>query len=592
MPLALLVAFAVSVNLWWIGAHRRGLPLDIDEAGYLQRAVADGDALDRGVSTFVRALRLPDPQAPLLPATAGVLRHLTGAGPYRLLGVAQLFYALALAATYLLARRLAGRRWALLATALVAASPGLLTASRQFGFAVPLTALLTATLATQLYSEEFRSLRLSLLWGALLGLTSLTRTQSLGLLPALLLAALVRLAVGRPGRVQVRNVLLGLGVALACSAWWYSATWRPVLDYLTDYGYGRHSADYGPAQTVWSLQWWTARPRSMLDSVLFAPITLALLVCLVVYVGWVLVPRVLVPRAGGRGRRDGARQRWARLRAWLRTDTASVAVVVAGCYLALSSTRNVGSYFVLPLLPAVVSLVAAGASRRSGLPRRVAAGACAVAAFVSFAGQNGLRIAPDDATVWLATAAVPVYAVHGPPLAYATAYRGDCPAVTLCTRIVPGESAEAQLRRWVAPSTAMAHVLARVATGSGRRPTVFFAVQDPLFNTNTVGLAYQLTYGRRLAVGLLRDPAAAGLSLRDQLDTPSLGRPNLVIVGPASTVAAAQVFSPTTDDAATRAALRADGFRPVDQVGLPDGRTMQVWWHAGRGPRHRGTPLG
>src|SRR5664279_1117534 len=48
VPLVVLIGTAVAVNLWWIDTYRRGLPFDIDEAGYLQRALTDASFLTTG----------------------------------------------------------------------------------------------------------------------------------------------------------------------------------------------------------------------------------------------------------------------------------------------------------------------------------------------------------------------------------------------------------------------------------------------------------------------------------------------------------------------------------------------------------------
>ena len=89
------------MNLWWVAAHRSGLPFDIDEAGYLQRAVRDADALrSGGLPSLWSTYRSPDPQAPLLPMIDGVLRWATGAGTYRMFAVVQGFYVVAVASTY------------------------------------------------------------------------------------------------------------------------------------------------------------------------------------------------------------------------------------------------------------------------------------------------------------------------------------------------------------------------------------------------------------------------------------------------------------------------------------------------------------
>jgi hypothetical protein len=574
--LTALVAATVGVNLAWV-VHRRGLPFDIDEAGYLQRAVSDASALGHGLTGttgLAHTLRSGDPQAPLLPVTAGIVRYVSGTGPYGLLAVPQLFYAAAVVATYLLARRFMHRGWSMLCAALVAAVPGLVLASRQFEFAVALTALFTATLAAQLATGGFRSLPRSLLWGVLLGLTTLTRTESLGLVPAVLLAAAMRLAVTRPGWAPVRNALGGVVVAFICSWWWYSASWHNVLKYLTDYGYGAQAAGYGRAHPPWSPAWWTVRATGLMNGALFAPLTVALIASAVCWC-WRVRHRSATARSAWVGRLSQA----------LGGDAATVGIVVVADYLMLSTTRNAGTYFALPLVPALVVLaVSTAAGAPSRRLRRAAATACLLAAVVSFAGVNAVPGLPTTSSVRLGSAHLVVFDGRQPPTGYTHAFRDGCSAATMCTLGVAGQPADVQLRRWVAPSETVAVSLQTWAAAHGRGPVVLFAVQDPLFNTNTVDLAYAVRYGAPLPTGLLRDPRAAGLSLPAQLDAPALGRPNFVISGTPSAVPAARAFAPDVEDAAVRAAVQADGFGEIGAITLPDGRVMHVWWHPDRGP--------
>src|SRR5664280_830399 len=224
VPLVVLIGTAVAVNLWWIDTYRRGLPFDIDEAGYLQRALTDASFLTTGgLGGFLGHLHNPDPYAPLLPAFAAVVHWMTGVGPIGLIATQQFFYVVLLVATWCIARRLGGRMQALAATAVVAAVPGIFEASRTFEFALVAGSMLTAALATQLWAGRFDRLWPVMAWGVVLGLAALSRTMILGLLPGLLVALGVRLWSVGLNRRRVGNALLGLGVALVVAWGWYSA---------------------------------------------------------------------------------------------------------------------------------------------------------------------------------------------------------------------------------------------------------------------------------------------------------------------------------------------------------------------------------
>lgn len=560
-------------NITWIARHRRGLPFDIDEAGYLQRAFRNSDALHlHGIAGFIRTLRSPDPQAPMLTAVGGLIHAVTGGGPYRLLLVPQLFHLVLLGATYLLARRLVGPAWSLLAVALVGWAPGVISASRQFEFALTLTALITLTLAAQVRTRSFAALPMSVIWGALLGLTTLTRTQSLGLVPGLVLGALLSLFSTRPSGVQLRNAALGLVTAFGCSWWWYSASWHNVLAYLTDYGYGPAAAAYGPSYPLWSPTRWLYRFNGLAQSGLLLPLALAL--CLAV--GIVVVDRLT--------RRERAHYEagWARrVRASFASDHIQLAVFVAWAYLALSSTRNTGSSFVLPLLPAAVVLVIHALARVRPVGRRVGAACCAAAVLIGAASAFGATGVPSYSSISIGRLHIAVTDTRGALQSYTNAFAGGCPSVTMCMPTDPSSSATAQLARWTQPPQLAATQLHDAAAKHDRAPVVFFAVQDPFFNTNTVGLSYQLAYHAQLPIGLLATEAAATVpALVARLKDPRFGRPNLVIAGPASEVASARTWAPQTDQKLVVQALQIVGFSEISQVPLPDGRTMQIWWRS------------
>jgi hypothetical protein len=171
---------------------------------------------------------------------------------------------------------------------------------------------------------------------------------------------------------------------------------------------------------------------------------------------------------------------------------------------------------------------------------------------------------------------------RGSFLGYASGTGVACRPHTTCngSGTMPGETA--YLAEWLRPSGRMAALLRDTAAQHACDPVVFFAVQDPLFNTNTVDLDYQLSYLTALPTGILkpRDEVAGEAPLR-QLNDPELGQPNLVITG--KPAAASGNFSPHVGYGASIQAVRSDGFGPVGRLRLPDGRVMTVWWKD-RGP--------
>lgn len=575
LTLAGVLCFAVAVNIWWIDAHRTGLPFDIDESGYLQRAFRDGQVFHTGgLAGLWTALRLPDPQAPLLPMTAGVVHWITGAGAYGLLNVNQLFYVVAVVATYWAGRSMMNRNWSLVAALMVAAVPGLVSSSRGFSMAVAATATLASALAVQLHSERFASLWLTLLWGVLLGLASLSRTITLAFLPGLVIAAVVTLVASRAGRRQVIHLVAGLAACLVIAGAWYTATWHLVLRYLTSYGYGAQASGYGASRSVFSIGWWTYRLNRAVNVELFVPLALVVLAC----IGCGLLSWMLRGRQANRG---GWRQR---ARRFFERPESIALILVAWGYLVLSTTQNSGFMFELPLIPAVLVLVARAASRSIRPMRPYLAIVCVLAAAISFAGMSEALpgVSSEARSVSIGPLQGTAFDGRGTLLGYASGTGGACRPHLPCvgSGTMPGETA--YLAQWIAPSQRMATLLYDTAEEHDCDPVVFFAIQDPLFNTNSVDLDYQLRYDAALPTGLLEPPSRVqGETPLRQLNDPLLGQPNLVITGAAPV--ASKKFWAHLGYRTTIQAVRSDGFAPGATVRLPDGRVMTVWWKD-RGP--------
>ena len=576
LTLAGILCFTVSVNVWWIATHRRGLPFDIDESGYLQRAIRDGQVLHaNGLRGIWTALRLPDPQAPLLPMTAGLVHWITHVGPYGLLNVNQFFYAVAVLATYGAARSIMNRNWSLVAAVLAATAPGLVEASRGFSMAVATTAALTAVLAVQVRTDRFTSLWLSLLWGGLLGLAALSRTIVLAFLPGLVLAAVVTLAATRATRRQFLHVLAGLGVALFVAGAWYTATWHLVFRYLTTYGYGPEANKYGASRSVLSVGWWTYRLHQAVDTELFVPMTIAVLVC---------VACGLATWWANRGRHRGGGAWGQRAGRFLGRPEGIVVVFVVWGYLVLSTTDNSGFLFELPFMPSVLILAADGASRSLRQIRPYLATMCVLAAAISFAGMSDALpgVSSEARSVSIGSFSATAFDGRGSLLGYVSGNGSACRPHVACggSGTMAGETS--YLAEWIAPSQRMATLLRDTAAEHECDPVVFFAIQDPLFNTNTVDLDYQLRYLTSLPTALLKPRYQVdGEAPRRQLDDPNLGEPNLVITGRAAS--ASGNFSPHVGYGQTIQAVRSDGFVRAARLRLPDGRVMTVWWKD-RGP--------
>jgi hypothetical protein len=555
MAIGITSSIVVITNLLWIRAHRAGMPFNIDEAGYLQRAIRNGDALrSGGISAFWHLYREPDPQAPLLPFFTGFWHYITHMGPLGLIASEQVFLVIAVAGTYMLARRVdSNRSAAVVAAASIAALPGIIAGGQSFMFALPATALMTAVLATQLRAGCFQRLRPALLWGLMFGLALLTRTVMLALLPACVAALVVRLAAVRAGARQWFRAAAGLAVAAIVAGSWYTATWRPVWNYLTGYAYGIEAANYGPQRSPLSISWWTARFVHVVNVEIYAPLLVAAVVSVV----------ILLLSLNQRPPRERS------LAATLRSPRSTVGIVLVVDYLILTSTRNVGSDFELPLVPAAFALLFAAVSQTGRRRRAVALAVASAAAAFSFIAAEGILPGPPMRTeVGLGRLQVVAYDDRGPLVYYGMRF---LPPTSVGT--------ESAVRRWETSNVDLLRLLFSEADAHGKPdPVVFFAVQDAFVNTNSLALGAQ-ERGIPLRIGLLVPAREAGESYAAQLQDPMRGLPDVIIVGrPSSIRAGAVAFAPEVDMTRVRRAALHDGFRPSGGLTLPDGRRMELWW--------------
>lgn len=226
--LAGLVLFHAVNNWLWLTANVTLLGWDVP--GHLGTSFVYNDILHPlTLKTLFEAVVWHPNRPPLLFLSAVPL--------YRLFGVSvdvgtmvNVFYlAVLLGAVYGIGRRLGGRRVGLLAAVVVASFPGIYATSRHFYHELALAAVVSLSVCLLLSSDGFEKRADSLLFGLSFGLGLLTTRTYLAFIFAPLglvvvgSAALPRLIRRlRSGfRLNLRDLLLALGLGLALAAVWY-----------------------------------------------------------------------------------------------------------------------------------------------------------------------------------------------------------------------------------------------------------------------------------------------------------------------------------------------------------------------------------
>jgi dolichol-phosphate mannosyltransferase len=562
-PLALLgvyVTMRIALDAWWLSQFRDGYPLNTDEVGYLTFALDDTQGLKSGgIAGLWHAYLGNRLQAPLVPLLTVPIHLVFGEEIFSSFFVQTPFLVLLAFTSYGLAARLASPSWGLLAALIVTSIPEMTDWARTFHFGVPAAALFTAAIYALVRAEGLADRGWALAWGLLLGLTLLSRTMMIALIPGLALAAMLTVVYG-PTERKRRAVNFGLAMAVgfAIAATWYGRNWPIVAEYLLSYGYGDRSVYHGQAYPMLSWAYWTARLNTIING-FYLPLAVLVAATLVVGIAQVLLQTRETRRIGGA------------LRLNLQNVVWICSVVVVSGYLALASSRNEGTGFALPLLPILVALAMAAAARL----RSQAVRACLVAAFLLVSLFNVVMKA-DVAPAFSGSWSVPV-----PALGALRVIDGSGDIQRLLTYagndVGPPTARMPEVhKQWLALGREVVTWLDSFADRHQRQPIVVFASNDPFFNTNLIGLSARLHLRRRLWVGQL-EPTRGGdntEAYRVQLTDPRRGPPNLVVTtdpGPSE-------YKPSVTQARAENVARSLGFQQVGSFHLPDGRETRVWW--------------
>jgi hypothetical protein len=551
VPLLLLIICVGAVGVLWLIRFRYGQVTGWDESGYVAIAIRDTRALNElGLTGLAKEFERQDVQAPLLPLATVPVNALVGNGVFQSLVTLQAFAAALVAVTYVLARTVLDRGWSLLAAACVGTMPAVADYSRLFVFAVPAAVFLTGCTWALVRSEQLRQRRWVVGAGALAGLMLLSRTMTLSFLPALWVAGL-GLLVASPQGDRLRRfsslVLAGL-TTFAVAAIWYLHNAISVAAYLLHYGYGKQAGSFGAAHPATSWAYWAKDIRLAVQS-LYLPLA-----------ALVLVGSLLAFARYSRSR--GA------LRTALGSPTFVVAIVPVVGYLVLTSSKNEGTGFILPLLPPLTVLAVASAAR---LQHRMARRGLA-SLFVIVCASN-LLMKSGYVPFLAAPRTLPVPGLGSLPVLDG---RGLI-QVEVAAAGYPVESPTQPLpdihKRWLRVMHALTTFTGRYASERSQIPSVVFGSDDQIFNTTRYELAEALwpnhaAHSNFIGVGADSDRVSYYRARLEYL------KPNFVEIAqhrPRRGVTGITQRYVTV-------AVRSLRYRQVYRFRLPDGRQAGLWY--------------
>jgi 4-amino-4-deoxy-L-arabinose transferase-like glycosyltransferase len=550
-----IVCVLVVLHVVWLVRFRRGYVTEWDESGYLQYALSNFDALhDQGVWTFAKTVGGRGTFGPLLPFVTSLAYPIVGRGIFGSLLVLPLFFAGLVGATFGLARQLVSDSWAVVAALGVAAIPAVTDYTRLFHFALPATACMTAALWALVRSDGLRRAGWAVAFGLFVGLTLLARTMTVAYIPGFALAVGTQFLVAAPElRVRMRNLAIAVGTIGLVAGPWYIRNARSVYDGLVGSGYGEGATPFGRHYPVASWGYWSKELRLDL-SYLGLPLAGALLLFFGVALAYLVAGYPRLIRTG---------RSWSPRAAGV---LALVLVVLEG-YIFLTSSRNEGTGFPLPWLPALVVLgVTAVASIPARLIRVALAGVLVVVSVGAVLSKSG----------WLEPlATVRTVSVPGLGRVAVTDGRG------LIQREVAGDGYDirpltqplpAMHRQWLPLARDVVGWSLRRAEQRGEPLNLTLGLDDRIFANSRLTLAAQLWFHRFLPVDYLQSfpDGDTASSYRGQLLSPQ--PTNALVIGDpppnGGTIARGKV----------EGAARSLGFAPVKSFTMPDGRTIRIWW--------------
>jgi hypothetical protein len=554
-----------AIHLWWLVRFRRGFPVDLDEAGYLWFSfVLHDDLRADGPGGLFHGFQHQGFFPPLLPTVTAVLELAAGAKQIiPSMGVQVLFFGVLLFASYGIGVRLLDRRGGLLTALVVATLPAITDFVRTYHMVIPSTATYAVATYALLASDRLRRRWWVVACGVALGLALLSRSMMLAFVPAVGLGAVWILIADRAGRERIVNLALGALAFVATALLWYGTSWHAILDYLLSFGYGAESAR-SPALSPASVDYWTHELTRTVSGSLYLPLAAAMTAALV------LAAAAGLTASRSSGRRDALLAAMGRA---ARSDAIVPALVVFEGYVALSSTRNDGTGFVVPLLPSLVALVVLATLRLPWRASRVGlvTALAAVSVFnVAMKADVASGLSRDRAVrlpLWgPATVASGRGWIHGYLVSFA-GYRLGPP-----TRWLPDRD-----RGWIP----LYDRLAEYADGVRRRdPVIIVAGEEPLLNGSVLRLrGYQTGHPEPIFRQLDTDGRDSVRAYERWLRGE---RPDLLLTRNRDR----EQFPPRVTNRLVEVAARSSGLRLLARFPLPDGRELRVW---GRREPRRGS---
>ena len=291
-----------------------------------------------GIFGFLKSFVTQPLQAPLQPAFTALL--FIPAGPKMIIGLLTptIFYVAIFALVYKILRATYPVFESLCLAFFISQLNFLVSYSRNYNFAIITTFFVLSAFYLIVFTK-LSSWKQNMLLGVILGFILLSRTVSIIYIPFLIgLLIFIQITEKRKLLEMLRNYLFMAGTFFVVTYAWLNKNYHLVYSYLTNYGYGEQSKEYGSLNSLFSI-------RNFLDQITRYTINQYSILLLIVFI---IIPLLIVTIKILNKNRNLSKEN--QNHQVPKKVIYGFLFIILGSTLVLMSSRNKGSGFDLPLI--------------------------------------------------------------------------------------------------------------------------------------------------------------------------------------------------------------------------------------------------
>ncbi len=326
------------INAYWIFKNKRNGILDIDEAGYLTMAWNNWNSFgSKGLIGYFESVSSQTLHAPLQGAVTSLLFIPFGPKIFIAIIVPIIFYVGIFIIIYKILSTTYSTTNSAYLSFFVTQLNFMVAYSRNYNFAIISSFFVILATYIVLHVRD-RSNLYPLILGSCFGGILLSRTVSIIFLPFLFIVFVMKQKVEKKNCIELlKGSLLIMGAFIFITFPWLANNFHIVFDYLTNFGYGERSREYGSDSSIFSIE-------NLIDQMFRVTLKqysiLTLFALIVIPLSSFAIERVKKYRKQVHKFRESNN----------RTIILGYLIITLGPFFILMSSRNKGSGFDLPII--------------------------------------------------------------------------------------------------------------------------------------------------------------------------------------------------------------------------------------------------